>query len=101
MGPRTPEGLEAILPVGTDVDFLVNIDTNAPDMCAEPEVGFYAASPASVSFGGNTYTSTGTFFEVNQALGSCVGFPGVVARFIFGDPSPFQFVSLGWGRTTW
>jgi hypothetical protein len=88
---------ENILPVGTEVDFLVRVDTNAPDMCADPSVGFYAAPPASVSFGGSTYTSSETFFEVNQAIGSCLAFDGVVARFIFDQMvAPFWLGTLGW-----
>jgi hypothetical protein len=79
----TGNQFESILPVGTEVDFLVKVDTNASDMCAGPDVGFYGAPPASVSFGGSSYTSTETFFEVNQAMGSCVAFPGIVARLIF------------------
>ncbi len=95
----SPQGnpLESILPVGTDVDFVLKVDTTAPDMCPQPGVGFYQAPPASVSFGGNTYTSGSTFFEVQSLFGSCLGAPGVVARLIMdGAPAPFSFGTIGW-----
>jgi hypothetical protein len=94
----SPQGnpLEGVFPVGTDVSYLVTIDTAAPDLCSTAGAGFYSAPAGSVSVGGNTYSASGVFLEVNNDAAACIGGSGVAMRLLFGS-APFSFATLAWG----
>jgi len=96
----SPQGnpLEGIFPVGTDVSYLVTIDTAAPDLCGAAGSGLYSAPAGSVSVGGNTYAATGVFLEVNNDAGACSGGTGAAMRLLFDpDTTPFEFGTVAWG----
>jgi hypothetical protein len=95
----SPQGnpLETVFPVGADVSYLVTIDTAAPDLCGTAGSGLYSAPAGSVSVGGNTYTATGVFLEVNNDAAACIGGTGAAMRLLF-DPNttPFEFGTVAW-----
>jgi hypothetical protein len=71
--PGTPYAeLDTLLPVGTDVTFLIAVDPAAPDLCDDPGAGFYYFPAATMSFGGKSYAADPAFIEVNNILANCI-----------------------------
>lgn len=97
----SPSGnpLEALLPVGTDVSFLIGVDPAAPDLCDAVGAGFYKLPSVTISFAGSTYTASAAFLEANNPDGNCsAGAPtGMTIRTFFDlGTAPFASATLGW-----
>lgn len=96
----SPSGnpLEGYLPSGTDVDFLITVDSTAPDLCDAVGAGFYVLPGAHVSFGGHDYAASNAFLEADNPDASCVARPtGVTVRMFF-DTAPFAAAVITWPR---
>jgi hypothetical protein len=93
--PGSPyEELDSLLPVGTQMTFLITVDPAAPDLCDDPGAGFYFLPGATVSFGGKSYaTAPGySWIEVNNVLANCAesGFHDALLRLFF----PFGLTTI-------
>lgn len=59
--------------VGTTVTFTATFDDSLPDLCGTSGSGFYWLPGGTISFNGNTYTSSGpNALEVNAPQGACI-----------------------------
>lgn len=86
--------LDQLLPVGTDVSFLIAIDPAAPDLCGDGPggPGFYELPAATMSFGGKSYAAGSSWVEVNNVFANCgeSGFHDALFRLGF----PFGLATL-------
>jgi hypothetical protein len=95
----SPSGnpLEGLLPVGTDVNFLLAVNPAAPDLCGAVGAGLYQLAGAQFAFSGNTYTASNSFLEADNPDGSCVPIPSGTAIRMFFDSAPFAEAVISWG----
>jgi len=95
----SPSGnpLEGYLPVGTDVNFLLTLDSASPDLCDAAGAGFYHLPGGAVDVNGSAYQAANLYLEANNPDGSCVpGYPSGMTMRMFFDTAPFSAAVITW-----
>lgn len=66
-------------PAGSPISFLVDIDTGAPNLCAQSDGswGYFAQPDGIVRFGGTDYAYTNAYLSFDSARGTCSHNPNV------------------------
>jgi hypothetical protein len=90
--------MQSLIPVGMTLALAFTLDTSAPDLCSQPDVGFYRFGLGSVTVGGVTHASTWSALEADNPAGNCMG-PGggYTLRMIDFVGAPFYSASVWWG----